>query len=240
MSNFNPGQSLADQKPSGPKDGIFINKQRIIAANIKYNARVRETWSPSSVILTLKLQQEGRKFDIDFPLWGDYGLDADKRIDDEKSTFRVWEVVRGLASKHDLQLAYNHEGKMIDLATDQVIEGDFDHLNGCEIWTCSYVGYKKDDGKPGYRNFSRAFVQYVTNDDAFMKDLVRRTFIKQGVDGYLKDYDPSILEDGVLPQELAEVGYKPKAKGGFTPKASASADFSQSDGSFTPDDDLPF
>lgn len=232
---FIPNSSLAEQAQSAGKsrrDGVFIQKGNIFQANISYDASVRETWSPSSVILRMKLKIKGLKFDPDVVLYGDYKVSGGE-ITDEGSTFKVWGLIKNLAKKHGLLASYGVDGKLI--YENETIEGPVSFLDGKEIWTLSYIAYRKDDGSPGYRTFGQAFVQFDSYTDEEFEQYIREAFYRQVEGGWEKNYDPTIAKDGEWPEELKSYARSIGSSVGTNLyKAPVS------DSVFTTNDDLPF
>lgn len=233
---FSPNQELkilAREPGNVAKDGIFVQKGTIIAATIHYNARVMESWSPSSVILKLKLNIKGLKFEKDINFWGDYKV-SDGEITDEGSTFRVWDIIKNLARKHDIDAQYNQDGKLV--VNGVVIDGDIPFLIGKELWTLSFLGYTKEDGTPGYRSFNQGFVQRENQDDKDIEVFIRNTFYRQVDTGWEKSYNPMLAKDGEWPKALASYGrQKATEDPNFVPPRKDTGGET-----FTPNDDMPF
>lgn len=234
--SFNPNRELkvlVKEPGQFTKNGIFVQKGTIISASIHYDARVMESWSPSSVILKVKMKIGGLKFDKDASFFGDYKV-SNGNITDEGSTFRVWDILKNLARKHNIDAQYNDEGKLV--VDGVVIDGEVPFLIGKELWTLSFLGYKKEDGTPGYRTFNQAFVQREDQDDKDIEVFIRNTFYRQVDTGWEKSYNPLLAKEGEWPKALASYGRERALEGGdFTaPTKSAVGD------TFTADDDMPF
>lgn len=230
---FTPNSSLAEQANQGNnyvKDGIFVSKGKIVSATIHYNERVNPKWNPSSLVLRLEVASKGAKFNRKIDLFGDYKVEGGA-ITDEGSTFRVWDLIKSIAEKHDIDATYNQDGQLV--FGGQVIGGDVKFLIDKELWYLTYAGYEKEEGGPGYRNFNRVFVQRHDQDDEDIERYIRGTFYQQVMGGWQKDYNPKLVPGGVWPDELSEYG-KSEAK------VAAGAGGDGAYHTFTADDDMPF
>lgn len=241
MSKFTPGESLAKPTYSGPKDGIFVRKHTIVSANIKYDTKVAPTWNKSSILMTLMIKPKGQEWEKEIKLFGDYKVTTDGEIVDEGTTWRVWDLVRKLAQKHDVDCSYNADGKMTGGDSQATIEGDFKAFNGLEVWALAYPGYKKKEGDDaGFSTWNRLYVQFDAQDDDSMQQMIRDAFIKQVADGWEKKYQPWLLDEWDLLPELRKSAEftKQLKEAGITLPGKATVD--KLDAGGEADDDLPF
>tara|TARA_B110000503_G_scaffold142181_1_gene238145 strand:- start:921 stop:1661 length:741 start_codon:yes stop_codon:yes gene_type:complete len=246
MANeFTPGTSLSTPTFSGPKDGIFIRKHTIVGSNIQYDTKVAPTWSASSVVLILKIKPEGKDWDKEVKIFGDYKVSEDGEITGEGTTWRVWDTIRKLAQKHGIDCSYNSDGKMTAGSARGTIEGDFKAFDGLEVWGLSYPGYQKKDGDgAGFSTWSRIFVQFDGQDDEDIKTTMRDSFLSQVAEGWEKKYQPWLMAEWELVPELTgsakfkEQMKEAKIKTSKTQVGRNAA--SANDDTFEQDDDLPF
>lgn len=206
---FGKGETQSGSGGSSVKmaDGVFIDKGVITAAQVEYGAKKYESWKPVDVAVKLQLAVEGLDFTKDLWIGGNFRKDG---------TPQGGQVVTGVGGAFKVLRVFDELGiigEIDDQGRFTDPHGIVDALQGRELFYLQYVAYKKDNGKPGYRDFEIIAGQQAGESE---DDVRARLFDTWRFDSYMqKDFKPEYLKD----EEQTSFNYGANANGGTDPSA---------------------